>query len=92
METVSNERWQQQLEEAAYKKGQHIPAHWEVNYEEGEGCFPGGWYLSGIGANGFPCSYPMRHEYGPFDTKAAAHAYTDAVWMAIARVNAAMIA
>lgn len=40
---------------------------------------PKGWYLIGCGKNGFPIDHPIRHEYGPFDTKAEASNYSDFV-------------
>jgi len=71
----------------SYADGEHIPHEWKADYDEGEGCWPGGWYLRGYQKHGMPCCFPIRHEYGPFETEAEAWAYRELVDADMARVT-----
>ena len=78
--SVELEAYVRQLAEEAYAENRHIPASWEVSYDDGaDGCIPAGWYLQGLAANGFTVDFPIRHEYGPFKSEAAANRYKEKV-------------
>jgi hypothetical protein len=76
--------WERRLASEAFAKGAHIPHGWNVDNDDGgDGCMPAGWYLIGLCRNGVPIHFPVRHEYGPFDSENEARGY-------IAEVMAAM--
>jgi len=74
-ETIAN--WQLRLSKEAYERGDHIPAKWNVTFDDGaDGCMPCGWYLTGEQRNGMPCD---GHSYGPFEDENEAKAYIEVV-------------
>lgn len=83
MSTV-DQLWTLRLSKEAFDKGKHIPKQWSTEYDTGgDGCMPQGWYLIGRDTNGFPIDFPIRHEYGPFDTEPEAKNYSDFVMAVI---------
>lgn len=53
-----------------------FPKSWRFTFDDGaDGCMPCGWYAEGLDAAGFPVVWPVRHEYGPFETRGEAEIY-----------------
>ncbi len=72
--------WQRRLSLEAFERGDHKPASWSTTYDDGtDGCMPAGWYLEGLNSNGMQITFPVRHEYGPFDTQQQAEAHVAVV-------------
>lgn len=72
--------WQLQLSKNAFERGDHKVCKWVVEYDDGaDGCMPRGWYLIGMRENGMPIYFPVRHEYGPFETEAEALGHIDSL-------------
>jgi len=75
MESIAE--WDVKLKDEAYTKGQHIVHSWEFEYDDGsDGCMPKGWYALGLDRNGAPLQFPVRHEYGPFNSEQEASRFT----------------
>jgi len=69
----SDQEWQRRLATAALAAGKDIPQSWRFEYDDGaDGCMPSGWYAIGLDATGGAITWPIRHEYGPYRTKAEA--------------------
>lgn len=69
-EATTSDQWWAKRSEEAFKRNDHIPHSWEFEYDDGaDGLMPEGWYIVGMGANGFPVDWPIRQEYGPYETK-----------------------
>lgn len=65
-----NDDWELKLAEQAFRAGQHIPVSWILEYDDGaDGCMPTGWYVIGADASGMAMYWPIRHEYGPFESQ-----------------------
>ena len=62
------------------KEDREMVCRWEIEFESGDdGCMPQGWYLMGIDRIGNYITYPIRHEYGPYETKASAEMDSEAI-------------
>ncbi len=73
-------QWERRLAREAFAAGKHIPVSYETEYDDGEdGCMPAGWYLTGLDGNGCRIDFPIRHEYGPFESEEEALAYVATV-------------
>ena len=80
META--EEFSRRLARGAFARGDHRVSSWRIEYEDGEdGCMPSGWYLLGLDRHGGYNTFPVRHEYGPYETTAGAE--TDAKVLAL---------
>lgn len=71
--------WERGLADEAYARGDHVPRSWEIVFDDGvDGCMPTGWYAIGLDKNGLPITWPQRHEYGDFPTRAEAEKFVEA--------------
>lgn len=78
---MTTNQWEESLADTAIVEGRHIVASWDVSFEDGEdGCLPAGWYAVGLDARGLAIVWPVRHEYGPFDTETEAVHFTRRAW------------
>jgi hypothetical protein len=68
--------WERSLVKDIEDKGLDIPVRWKLVHDtDDDGCMPVGWYLIGINKNNHPIDYPIRMEFGPFDTTMEAESF-----------------
>ena len=87
----SDSDWWGRIARESISQGRDRPCSWEIQYDDGEdGCMPSGWYAQALAANGASIDWPIRHEYGPFDSESEALEHTasvDAVYATLPAID-----